>query len=140
MCYFFLYLSLFVKLLGFQCSEFFRLWMSKITKYCLILCNALGGDLNCISFFHFRSQNTGGDYKFIPYVSPTNNLEDTTVAIAFFLIFFSKENNGQAVYFCTKNYADTFKESSQNIFKAFFKNPLAAFLINHDALKKIMPP
>ena len=114
--------------------------MSKITKYCLIARNALGGDLNCISFFHFRSQNRGGDCKFIPYVSPTNNLEDTTVAIAFFLIFFSKENNGQAVYFCTKNYADTFKESSQDIFKAFFRDPLAAFLINHDALKKIMPP
>lgn len=90
--------------------------MSKITKYCLISRNALGGDLNCISFFRFRSQNRGGDYKFIPYVSPTNNLEDTTVAIAFFLIFFPKENNGQAVYFCTKNYADTFKESPQNIF------------------------
>ena len=99
--------------------------MSKITKYCLILCNALGGDLNCISFFHFRSQNTGGDYKFIPYVSPTNNLEDTTVAIAFFLIFFLRKTTGKLFTFAQK----IAPIPSRKVLKTFLKRSLEILLL-----------
>lgn len=76
-------------------------------------------------FYPLSKSKHGRRLQIHNYVSPTNNLEDTTVAIAFFLIFFLRKTTGKLFTFAQK----IAPIPSRKVLKTFLKRSLEILLL-----------